>query len=84
MNVANIRGLSSTGNAAEARIRIEGQCPRCHSWFGADDWFDETAPTPCCPGCGMVPHKLAYVQRSGRRVERTLTLDYVASEQWLG
>ena len=66
------------------RMRIEGQCPRCTAWFDADDWFDDDAPVPCCPRCGLVPGKLAYVHGSGRRVERVLTIDLVASEQWLG
>ena len=66
------------------QTRIEGECPRCRQWFAADDWFDDMAPVPCCPDCGMVPGKLAYVQSSGKRVERVLTVDLTSSEQWLG
>jgi hypothetical protein len=67
-----------------AELRIEGQCPRCRRWFAADDWYDDTAPVPCCPTCDLVPAKLAYVHGTGKRVERVLTVDVESSEQWLG
>jgi hypothetical protein len=70
--------------AAAVPTRIEGQCPSCGRWFNADSWFDDAAPVPCCPGCDMVPAKLAYVHGSGKRVERLLTVDLVASGQWRG
>jgi hypothetical protein len=61
--------------APASGTRIEGQCPRCDQWFDADDWFDAGSPVPCCPDCGMVPARLAYLHGTGRRVERSLTVD---------
>jgi NAD-dependent SIR2 family protein deacetylase len=72
--------------SAEERRRtlIEGQCPRCHAWFDAEDWFDSDKPVPVCPDCALVPCKLAYVDVVGHRTERVLSIELAGSEQWLG
>jgi Zn ribbon nucleic-acid-binding protein len=41
-------------------MRIWGLCPKCRTWFRADEWFDPTVPLPTCFACGMSPERVRY------------------------
>ncbi len=36
-------------------MEIWGHCAHCDVWFPCLDWFDRSAPPPCCPFCGADP-----------------------------
>lgn len=72
--------METRHTAVEPDLHIQGLCLKCRVWFDCDDWFDQTVPQPCCPGCGLGPVSLQYQPAHGSND----TIQLAPSELWIG